>query len=182
MRRARRSPRRRYPLLRLLDERTSSAALASLTGGDGDAHTGRRGDGPGHGWSAASASRRHRWGCGRAVPAEAAGIDTERGGSAEEGGGSSVAASDGGRAEHVDVLVKLIRLIAHLAISPAYGIAIATSASSLALLYAGVDGGAGGAAAEHLGSDESHLLSRCESHLLRAHEPLCAALVPVLCS
>lgn len=87
-------------------------------------------------------------------------------------------------AERVDVLVKLIRLIAHLAISPAIGEQIATSPSSLALLKV-----------LQVGRMEVHeelLLNAASavtnltyympdsSALLRSHAQLCQVLVPVL--
>ena len=95
-------------------------------------------------------------------------------------------AGEGGSepAERVDVLVKLIRLLAHLAISPAIGERIATHGHSLALLRVlqtfTMEG------AEELQLNTISAVTNLSyylvegSVLLAEHEALCKALIPVL--
>lgn len=112
----------------------------------------------------------------------------EGGAAAGEGGGADSSAAAAGdtteSAEHVDVLVKLIRLIAHLAISPSIGERIALAPQSLCLLSVLERG--------RMERHEELLLNATSavtnltyymaegSVLLRSHTRLCEALVPVL--
>lgn len=98
------------------------------------------------------------------------------GGSAREGGGEG--------AERIDVLVKLVRLLAHLAITPSIGEAIAVSSESIVLLRL--------LQAISMDKEEELELNVVSaitnlsyyiidgSHLLQCHQELAAALVPVL--
>ena len=166
-------------LLRLLDECTSSAALASLAAAARPPppprtarprlRTRERRPPP-------PPPRRAR--AAAAAESASTAVAAERGSGGEDGGAA------GGRAERIDVLVKLIRLVAHLAISPDSGVAIASSAASLGLLRTlqafTMEG------AEELQLNAVSAVTNITyylvgpSHLLKAHESLCAALVPVL--
>ena len=112
------------------------------------------------------------------------GNSSSDGGPGSTGAGAQGGDSSGEPAERVDVLVKLIRLIAHLAISPEIGEQIASAPESLALLR--VLEACSMEAQEELQLNAASAVTNLTyympeaSQLLTSHAQLCQALVPVL--